>query len=183
VRIKCAITLMAAPILAGFLVSCFPPDYLYGGRGNCPDWQSESASTGSTLAKGAKTSLSCEGPPWYPWKKPPPAAYSFTYTRSCFCMPADIGPFWVTVENGLVTSALYRTTEGDTVAAAGSVQSYALDSIWQQVNNFIGRPHHDFFLRSNPTWGFPDSFFVDQSLMMADDEYGVTVKDFTVLQE
>ena len=151
--------------------------------GECPDWESDSATATRVLGKAGVVALSCAGPPWYPWKKQPPAAYSFTYTRSCFCLPEDNGPFRVTVEHGVVTSALYRTTEGDTVAAAGSLQSYALDSIWNVVNGYRARPYHSLFVHHDSTWGYPDSFFVDQSLLMQDDEYGVTITDFTVLQE
>jgi hypothetical protein len=142
----------------------------------CPD-TNVVAEVGARLAKSAMT---CQPPPWPTWTREPPAAYRFTFSRQCFCLPEDVGPFVVTIENGAVLSARRRVSGGDT-AAAGSLQSYALDSIWAQANRALAEPYTHAFIRYDSVWGFPDSFFVDKVMIMADDEYGFTVRDFTIL--
>ncbi len=138
------------------------------GTGGCPD-------SASTLAK---ISTSCIVPPYYPWKREPPAAYAFTYTRQCFCLAESAGPFFVTQHGDSVTQVLRRTEIGDTVAVTASLQSYALDSLWADVNQQLSKLYAHAFLRRDSTWGFPDSFYVDPYINLADDENGLTITNF-----
>lgn len=169
---------LLSALAAIFFVACdIPPS----NTGGCPEYESSARTAAPSLAKPA---TSCLPPPWHPWKRSPPAEYTFIYERAaCECLPEDTGPFHVRVSQGVVTSVLRGGPQSDMVAVIERVQSYALDSIWQTVNRYLSQSYHRADVRYDSMWGFPDSFFVDPVANMADEEYGMTITGFTVLQE
>jgi hypothetical protein len=127
----------------------------------------------------AKANLSCPVPQWYPWKQPPPAAYSFTYTRHMFILAEGIGPYFVTVDQGVVVSVARRTYGGDTVPVTHNLQSYSLDTLWSDVSRSLAQPYYSVFVRYDSLWGFPDSVYIDWIEEAVDDEGGFIITDFT----
>jgi hypothetical protein len=115
------------------------------------------------------------------WRKQEPEAYSYTVTRNCHCLG---GPIRVIAsrDSALSVSELRELTVFPLPEGAPlDKREYSIEALFDQVESMVGRRHTSHSLSFDGTYGYPDSFAYDESETMADDEYGLTISDFTVL--
>ena len=115
------------------------------------------------------------------WRKREPASYSYTVTRNCHCLG---GPVQVIASRDSVLSA--RESRESTLSPFPEVapldkREYSIEAVFDEVEARVNRPHDSHSLSFDGTYGYPDSFAYDESRTMADDEYGLTITDFTAI--
>lgn len=130
-----------------------------------------------------KASTSCPAPADYEWASKEPAAYSYTYARQCFCVVDYVGPFLVESLRDSVTRVRRLTLEGDTVEITTRLQSYSVDSAFAEIRRHLSWSYAHAEVRYDSAYTFPAFFHVDHHLMLADDEFGLTLTDFRNLAE
>ena len=104
------------------------------------------------------------------WEAQNLRSYRFTIRRSGFISPEAQGPVVITVRKGVAETApesfeAYNTVEKLFGLLEAAYQSHA-DTVTVQYE---------------AVRGLPTSLFIDQSLQIADEEYGLSVTDFTPL--
>ena len=96
-------------------------------------------------------------------------SYKFTVRKVCFCPEEYTRPVTIMVQNGVATDAPEYLKAYDTVEKLLDTLETALESKAEQV---------DMDLTDD---GWPSSFYIDSSKILADDEYSVMVTDLTPL--
>ena len=105
------------------------------------------------------------------WADADLGSYTMTLTRGCFCLEESIGPFEVTVEDGVVVSA---TREGETVPTD---RVLTVDALFDVLEDAYRRDAHRVEVTYDPTQGYPTTFFIDYDAGVADEELGYTVEN------
>lgn len=103
------------------------------------------------------------------WKARGLRSYTFTVRKNCFCPPEYTKSVTITVQNGAATNSPEHLKSYDTVEKL-------LDTIGTGLSSKADQVDMDF-----ASDGWPRSFYIDQSRMIADEEFGVTVSDLTPL--
>jgi hypothetical protein len=93
--------------------------------------------------------------------------YKFTVKKNCFCPEEYAKSVTITVQNGVATNSPEHLKAHDTVEKL-------LDTIGEALTSKADQVDMDFHID-----GYPRSFYIDQSKMIADEEYGVIVTDLT----
>lgn len=103
------------------------------------------------------------------WKAKGLRSYKLTVKKICFCPEEYIKAVTITVQNGVATDSPEHLRAYDTVEKL-------LDTIGMGLSSKADQVDMDF-----ASDGWPRSFHIDQSRMIADEEFGVTVTDLTPL--
>lgn len=115
------------------------------------------------------------------WRKQEPELYSYTVRRSCHCLG---GPVQVIASRDSVLS-VHESEDGVMPYPAGMLtdkkQDFSIEAAFDEVDAMVNRPHASHSISFDGNYGYPDSFDYDESLNGADDEFGLTIADFTVL--
>lgn len=107
--------------------------------------------------------------------------YRFTYTRHCFCMPQDRGPFEVTVRGGEVAAVTYEG-EGEPSDRAPS-EYQTVEDLFALLAEAYDRDAARVDVTYDPATGQPTSFYIDYSERVADEELGFDVEPVRPLGE
>lgn len=104
--------------------------------------------------------------------------YNFTLQRNCFCPEDRRGPVNIQVRNGVPTSVVYPATG----AAADPSFFSDIDTIEELFGKLKGA-YKEKAARVDVTYdtvnGFPLTIYIDVSELMADEEQGYNVTNFT----
>lgn len=109
------------------------------------------------------------------WRAKKPVRYGFTLRRSCFCPPESLGPFRVTVRDGV--STVVRADDDQPVSdetVPGSVE--ALFAVARRYGPGSGAA---VTARYDTRYGFPELLAVDPIPAAVDDEFSWSVSDFS----
>ena len=101
--------------------------------------------------------------------------YSFEITRSCFCPPQSIGPFLVTVEDGVATSVLFEGAAADEQFTTGLPRT--IDDVFQRLLDLEDAA--EVVVAWDAEHGFPSHADVDPIPNAIDDEFSLLVTSFT----
>ena len=115
------------------------------------------------------------------WAAQGPDDYRFTYTRTCFCMPQDRGPFEVTVRGGEVAAATYRGEGEPSDRALSEYQT--VEDLFALLAEAYDRDAARVDVTYDPATGQPTSFYIDYSEQIADEEDGFDVESVRPLDE
>ena len=95
-------------------------------------------------------------------------SYSYTMTQGCFCLPE--GPLLITVQGGMVVSAIDTgALGGQPVSAQRLAQLLTIDGFL----DLVGRAQRDaasVTVSFDPAQGFPVTLYIDWIAQVADDE-------------
>jgi hypothetical protein len=114
------------------------------------------------------------------WKDQGLRNYDFTLERQCFCPEDWRGPVNIQVRNGATVSVIY-VSSGVAVTEGKFDNADTIDKLFTMLKNAYAGTG-DFEQRAdtinvtyNAQMGYPTTFFIDVSQMMADEEQGYTV--------
>ena len=102
--------------------------------------------------------------------------YSFTLNQTCFCL--GLQPVRITVRDGKVLRAT-NVRDGTAIKPAEVGQPLTLTGIFQKIEAAYAKPADHITLTLNPDYGYPEHVYIDYIEMMADEELGYTISDFT----
>ena len=100
-------------------------------------------------------------------------SYSYTQTRICFCLPKELGPHKLTIQNGVIVSV-----NGEAFDASIHQSYLTINDSFEYIINKLENDPEEFNLEFDSTYGFPTDVFFDMSLMIADEEIRLTFTDF-----
>jgi hypothetical protein len=108
------------------------------------------------------------------WIANAPAAYDFTYLRSCFC--PDVIPARVYVDAGVV--ALVVDTQTSVPLPADRNDDFpTVEQLFNELDQLIRREPFQLEVRYDPELGYPSFVSVDIEERMVDEEFSYTVED------
>ena len=119
------------------------------------------------------------------WQSQNLTSYDFTLTRQCFCPEDWRGPVKVQVRDGKAFSVTYLSN-GAPVTEAKFENADTIDKLFTILKNaYAGKG--DFVQKADTInvdysaqMGYPETFFIDVSQNMADEEQGYTVTNLVV---
>jgi hypothetical protein len=104
--------------------------------------------------------------------------YNFTLQRNCFCPEDRRGPVDIQVRNGIPTSIVYPAT-----GAAANADFFSDVDTVDEIMAILKKAYTDKAARVDVTYdavnGFPLTIYIDVSELMADEEQGYNVTNFT----
>lgn len=111
------------------------------------------------------------------WEATRPAAYAVTVRVSCFCLEAGRA-----VVHEVRGTALVARRDAATGAELPIDPYWAItvDDLFARIAEARAAGADEVRVRYDAARGFPAELYVDRSVRMADEEYGVTLSDFTV---
>lgn len=107
------------------------------------------------------------------WEASGVQSYSMTVQIGCFCPEEFRGPFEVTVDNGVLTEALY---DGAPVRDGVAIEFFTVDGLFDAVADLADSDRLN--VTFDPETGIPTIIDADPQLTIADEEVSVTVSDF-----
>lgn len=108
------------------------------------------------------------------WANEEPAAYSYGYRLNCFCPVNNL--ITVTIIDGVVNSAVNET--GTPISNA-----IRIEEMFDRIEDAADAPVDGLAAEFNDTYGYPENFAVDVSVMIADEEYSLTMVSFRDFNE
>lgn len=115
------------------------------------------------------------------WSQHHQSSYSMTILRSCECTPQMTGPVRVIVENGQVVSRKYTHT-GEAVPAAYASWFTNVEGLFDRIAEIHAEDPDQIDVSYDATLGYPTGISVDFNKRMADDEFSLSVTDFSLLE-
>ena len=103
--------------------------------------------------------------------------YSFTLQRECFCFGDVTRPVNIDVQNGKIASASFADT-GEPVDGF-DLNSLTVDDLFKQIDTALKSGAAQVNVQYDPTYGFPTSIYIDQDVMIADEEVSLSVSNFS----
>lgn len=113
------------------------------------------------------------------WESKNITSYSFEYNRGCFC--AYRGPVVVVVKNSQITNILDPTTNQPFSPARSADWYETIDQIFDEIDELKAGKPQTLDVTYDPTYGFPNSINYNQSDMIADEEFNLTITNFKIL--
>lgn len=111
------------------------------------------------------------------WEASGPGSYQYTIAWSCFCMTKSVV---VEVNNGQVTNVTWA--DPSQTGAVDFPDRYGpMEQLFGDIQDAIDKNAARVTAQYDGTLGYPTSAFIDQSISMADEEYGWTISDFKAL--
>ncbi len=111
------------------------------------------------------------------WDATRPASYRYTWGNGCFCPQEYTGPFRVTVRVDMV---LVEPTEAGGGAQPSSSVRPRIEDVFAAARSALASAD-DVKIAYDPTFGFPTRVAVDAIKQAVDDEFTITVTDFSTL--
>lgn len=106
--------------------------------------------------------------------------YRYTIKTSCFCSSPSLSPVIVEVRNGeAVSTTIKETGEGVSLYFESTDTIPNLFALIQQA---IDRQADQVSVSYNAKRGYPESIGIDDKWNTSDDELGIAISDFEVLQ-
>ena len=134
------------------------------------------------LSAGCQTRAACPDDPAISaarnaWAARHLADYRFVWQESCFCVPEAVQPIVVTVRGGEIVAATDRN--GRAISTEVRENLLTIDALYRraaaaQCTAAVVRVVAG-------TDGVPASVFIDPSLQAADDEFRVTISEFSTV--
>jgi hypothetical protein len=109
------------------------------------------------------------------WNESGISTYTYTYTRSCFCLPQE--DIVVVVKAGNISEAFY-TPSGTYLSGDELAQLYTIKELFDLVQEAINSNVAVLKVTYNSTYGFPEAIYIDRDERIADEEIGHYVTDF-----
>jgi hypothetical protein len=101
--------------------------------------------------------------------------YQFVWQRTCFCLPEAVQPIRVTVRDGVIASA--TDLSGTPVADSIRQSLLTIDALYERV---LGGERSGAKVRFDCAGaGVPLQVYIDPRARVADDEFRVTITQFT----
>jgi len=110
--------------------------------------------------------------------------YDFTLERQCFCPEEVRGPVNVQVRDGVAVSIIYVST-GQAVNGGAFDNADTMEKLFTILKDgYTGKGEFNrkadtITVTYDPDRGYPQTFFIDISEQIADEENGYTVTNFT----
>lgn len=108
------------------------------------------------------------------WRSKGIDSYSYTQTRFCFCLPKELGPHKLTIQNGVIVGV-----DGEAFDALIHQGYLTINDSFEYIINKLENDPEEFNLEFDSNYGFPTDVFFDMSLMIADEEIILTFTDFS----
>lgn len=109
------------------------------------------------------------------WTAQQPEAYTFTYTRHCFCPPQYRGPFAVTVRSGEPGEVAYEG-EGEPMSEALAEAALTMDDLFDVLADAYARRAASVHAEYDAATGQPTTIQIDYHEQMADEEVGFAIE-------
>jgi hypothetical protein len=110
------------------------------------------------------------------WSQADVSNYRFELTNLCFCTEEAVGPFVVTVRDGEVVEA---TREDGPLTDRAPQYLFTVEQMFAQIDEWRG--FDEVTATFDAELGFPTEIQADEDGATEDDQFVVTVDDFTVL--
>jgi hypothetical protein len=107
-------------------------------------------------------------------------AYTFVFSRTCFCPVELFRPARITVRDGAVESATY-VDDGQPVAASVLPTYQTIDELFEMIADAVARKAVTVDVTYDPDLHYPTQGYIDISEMIADEEQGFTASDLEPL--
>lgn len=105
--------------------------------------------------------------------------YDYTIQLNAFTSPDYRRPITVSVANGQVSNMTYADT-GEAVPADRQATVPSINDLFSMLRDAYTSNAARVDVTYDPKYGFPSSLYIDQSEMMADEEFGYTVSDLNI---
>ena len=115
------------------------------------------------------------------WETAEPVSYEFQYRVLCFCSAETTGPFIVTVENRQITSVVRQDRNFEELLPVQASADFSIAVIFDDIKGALKQGAHSVTLEYDATWGFPSYVYIDRDEQIADEEWGVKITNFLVL--
>jgi hypothetical protein len=110
------------------------------------------------------------------WQSAAIRDYTYVVQRGCFCAPDALGPVRVTVEDGVVTEAVYLDS-GRPVGAFGNLFP-AVEGLFDLIRDAVADKAYRVDVAYDAELGFPTVIDIDYIENAVDDELMVWARDF-----
>jgi hypothetical protein len=107
--------------------------------------------------------------------------YQYNFSWVCFCIVDFVRTVSITVENGAITNVVDAET-GEALAAERFADYTTIDGLFELVVEAVNDKAQRINIRFDPEHGIPESFFIDFSEFIADEERGGEVSGFAELE-
>jgi len=109
--------------------------------------------------------------------------YRFQLQVGCFCAFMDLMPLSVEVRDGQVVSLLDASGRPVPAGRLEMLERYAgIDKLFELVDQAISGKADEVLVTYDPTYGFPSQVSIDYIKLAVDDELGLQVRNFEVLE-
>ena len=118
------------------------------------------------------------------WIKSGITHYRFELSIGCFCAFRDKMPLLIEVKDGEVVSMTYG--DGSPVPADDANLEFfngfsTVDRLFQYLQSDAAKKADEVKVDYEPTYGYPIMVSIDQIKAAMDDEYGITISNFEIL--
>ena len=113
------------------------------------------------------------------WESSGIDSYQFHYKLNCFCFGPAVQGVTIVVKNGQVVQVILDETD----APADDIESFeTIDTLFDQIDKFDKDEVYSYSATYDPDLGYPVFFAVDVDAMMADEEWGFAVSNFSIIE-
>lgn len=112
------------------------------------------------------------------WEKENVQDYTFEFRWLCFCTPDYVRPVSLTVRGGVLISGEYTDT-GSTLTIEQLDRYQTIDELFEMIEEAVADNAHQITATYNQTYGFPDDVYIDYREMLADEERGFQITNFS----
>ncbi len=117
------------------------------------------------------------------WESQDITHYRFQLQVSCFCPFMDLMPLTVEVRDGQLIAMFDSSGQPIPADRLEMFDRYAgIDKVFELVDQAISGKADEVSVTYNPTYGFPSRVSIDYIKMAVDDELGLQVSNFEVLE-
>jgi len=109
------------------------------------------------------------------WSQRAPSSYSMTIFRGCECLPEMSGPATVSVVNGAVS---VHYTNGVSVPKTYIGAFPDVEGLFDLIDSAQKNHYYKVDVEYDSELGYPVTISLDGDKQMADDELGISVRDF-----
>lgn len=106
------------------------------------------------------------------WRSKEPRAYTFVYSRGCYCASNFVSPVRVVIVDGQVVSA--RFADGQDAASRRAT----IADLHREILGWVDKRPAELRVRYDETWAYPVEAHMDRDEGMADDEQSLGVSCF-----
>lgn len=127
------------------------------------------------------------------WEQGKPDSYEYTASRICYCDPQFTGSFRIRIIDGALDTAFYEDFENweliyvevDTAYLAGlameEAETLSIEAVFDKIDESLKSNPVSDTIAYHPEYFFPSYFFFDYNENIADEEFGISIRNFTIL--
>jgi hypothetical protein len=117
------------------------------------------------------------------WEAAAISSYELDMRLACFCLKRDMRPIHVLVR-GSETTFTYKDDDSRvTDAALDSLLIGAVPKMFNDIKLVIDKDPVDLRVVYNEEYGYPERIIVDPGSSISDDEFGLRVSDFEIIDD